>query len=163
MIRATRPANGYRTTAIALEVLLGVGALAGGGALMLGPRGEILPLEVAWLAGSPFETYFVPGFILFTALGVGPLVVALLAWRGQRFAPLLTVGVGLALLIWLTVQFAIIGFTTDPPLQPIYLVLGAAIALVGAGWWRRTVIERRRRPPSGAALVPSQGASAEIR
>ena len=50
--------------AIALEVFLGVGALAGGAALMLGPRGEILPLPLSALSGSPFTDYLVPGAIL---------------------------------------------------------------------------------------------------
>jgi len=46
--------------ALALEAVLGIGALAGGLILMLAPRGEILPLPLSALAGSPFDTYFVP-------------------------------------------------------------------------------------------------------
>lgn len=41
---------------------------------------------------------------------------------------------GVALLIWLTVEIVIVGYTTDPPLQPFYLVLGAAITVVGLAW-----------------------------
>lgn len=43
-------------TAIALEVelFLALGALGGGAALMLGPRGQIIPLPLSTLAGSPF-------------------------------------------------------------------------------------------------------------
>ena len=40
--------------AIALEVLLTIGALGGGAALLLGLRGEILPLPLSALVGSPF-------------------------------------------------------------------------------------------------------------
>lgn len=43
--------------AIVLDVILGLGALGGGGALMFGPRGEFLPLPVSLLGGSPFDTY----------------------------------------------------------------------------------------------------------
>lgn len=39
-----------------------------------------------------------------------------------------------ALLIWLTVQVVTIGYTNEPPLQPFYLLLGAAITVVGIGW-----------------------------
>jgi hypothetical protein len=52
-------------------------------------------------------------------------------------APFLTVAVGGALLIWLMVQFAIVGYSNDPPLQPIYLGLGIVITLVGVAWLRQ--------------------------
>jgi hypothetical protein len=124
--------------AVVLEVILGLGAFGGGLALILGPHGEILPLPVSALKGSPFDSYFEPGLILFTVLGVGPLAVALLAWRRRRWAPLLTLGVGCALLIWMAVEIALIGYANDPPLQPIYIGLGVAIGLVGVAWLRQT-------------------------
>ena len=60
--------------AIGLELLLGIGAVGGGIALMAGPNGEILPLPVSALGGSPFTSYFVPGAILCFVLGVGHCV-----------------------------------------------------------------------------------------
>jgi hypothetical protein len=126
----------FARTAVALEVFLGIGALGGGIALMLGPRGEIIPLPVSALAGSPFDTYFVPGLILFFVLGLGPLVAAGLAWRRHDLAPLAACAVGLALLVWLAVQISIVGFSMDPPLQPFYLLLGTAITAVGIAWVR---------------------------
>lgn len=42
----TRPLSFFAKAAVVLEVFLSIGALAGGGALMLGPRGEIIPLPV---------------------------------------------------------------------------------------------------------------------
>ena len=119
-----------------LELILGIGALGGGLALILGPRGELLPLPVSLLEGSPFQSYLGPGVILFAVLGVGPLVVAVLVWRGNHWAPLLTLAAGAALLIWLAVEIGIVGYASDPPLQPLYLGLGAALSLVGAGWLR---------------------------
>ena len=49
---------------IALQVLLGIGALRGGGVLIVAPRGEIMPLPLSALAGSRFDTYLGPGLIL---------------------------------------------------------------------------------------------------
>jgi hypothetical protein len=72
----------FAKAAVSLEVFLSVGALGGGLALMLGPRGEIIPLPVSALRGSPFETYFAPGLILFCALGLGPLAAGLLGHGG---------------------------------------------------------------------------------
>lgn len=135
-------------TAIVLEAFLGVGALGGGIALMAGPNGEILLLPESALAGSPFANYFAPGAILFVLLGIGPLVAAVLAWRRHPIAPLLACMAGGALLIWLTVQIAIIGYSNDPPLQAFYLGLGVVLTLVGIGWMRGTSVRfawRRRR------------------
>ena len=147
---APRPRDRRRTlavTAAVLEVGLALGAIGGGAALMLGPRGEIVPLPVSALAGSPFDSYFLPGLVLFTVLGLGPLAVAGLAIRRQRIAPLLTVMVGVALLLWLAVQIAIIGFALNPPLQPMYVVLGVVIVAVGLAWWRSPAA----RSPLGTA------------
>ena len=101
---------------------------------MLGPRGELIPLPLSALKGSPFETYFVPGLILFLVLGLGPLAAALLAGRRHPLAPIAALGVGVALLIWMGVEIAIIGYSNTPPLQPFYLLLGAVITGVGLGW-----------------------------
>ena len=139
---ARRPRGRLAATAIALEILLGVGAIGGGLALMVGPNGEILPLPVSALAGSPFANYFVPGAILFTIIGLGPLGAALLAWRRHPVAPLLAFATGAALLIWLGVEIAIIGYASNPPLQPLYLALGVVMVLVAGGWMRQTRTER---------------------
>jgi hypothetical protein len=121
-------------TAIALEVFLALGALGGGGALLIGPRGQIIPLPLSALAGSPFADYFVPGAILFLVIGIGPLAAAVLTWRRHRLAPHLACAVGGALLIWLAVEIAIVGYSGQPPLQALYLALGTAIVLVGLAW-----------------------------
>ncbi len=134
--------------ALALEVFLSVGAIGGGLALMLGPRGEILPLPLAPLRGSPFDTYLVPGVILFGALGLGPLAVGRLVWLRHPFARIATIGVGVALLIWVAVEIAIIGYSNEPPLQALYLLLGAAITIVGLAW-----VAQIRRPVPDAAVA----------
>ena len=56
-------------------MILGIGAFGGGLALVLGPHGEILPLPISLLKGSPFDSYFGPGLILFTVQDVWPWIV----------------------------------------------------------------------------------------
>ena len=129
-------------TAIALELVLAIGALGGGAALMLGPRGQIIPLPLSALAGSPFADYFVPGAILFLVIGGGPLVAAVLAWQRHQLAPFLTCAVAGALLAWLAVEIAIVGYSNEPPLQALYLALGTVILLVGLRWLKRTKARR---------------------
>ena len=136
------PLGRLAVIAIGLEILLGIGAIGGGLALMAGPKGEIIPLPVSALTGSPFSDYFVPGAILFTIIGLLPLRAAVLAWRRHRIAPLLAFAVGVALLVWLVVEIAIVGYSSHPPLQALYLGLGAAIALVGVCWIRQAVSQQ---------------------
>jgi hypothetical protein len=142
---AAAPLCRFAKASLAFEVLLGVGAIAGGLALILGPRGEIIPLPVSVLAGSPFDTYLGPGLILFTVLGIGPLVAARLAWRRHPLAPFAAFVVGMALLIWVAVEIAIIGYSNEPPLQAIYLAMGAAISVVALGWLAETGLPLQRR------------------
>ncbi|MEO7736181.1 MAG: DUF6544 family protein [Kofleriaceae bacterium] len=128
--------GGLAKASIALELVLGIGAIGGGLALMFGPHGEIIPLPLAPLAGSPFATYFIPGAILFAVLGIGPVVAAVLAHRRDPWAPFLALAVGAGLVIWITVEIAIVGYSNEPPLQALYLGLGVVIAMVGRAWIR---------------------------
>ena len=132
------PLTSWARIAIALEVFLAIGALGGGAALLLGPRGEIIPLPLSALDGSPFADYSVPGAILFLAIGIGPLAAAVLTWRRHPLAPLLACATGEVLIVWLVVEIAIVGYSNKPPLQAFYLALGAAIALVGVCGLRHT-------------------------
>jgi hypothetical protein len=136
--RTRQPLSRVAKLALALELILSIGAVAGGLMLMLAPRGEIIPLPLSALAGSPFDTYFVPGLILFGVLGLGPLVAARLVWLRHPFAPAAEFVVGASLVTWVGVEVAIIGYSAEPPLQAIYLVLGVVI-LLGAIRWLRDV------------------------
>ena len=128
------PMSRSAAASLVLEVVLSIGALGGGLVLIVAPRGEIMPLPLSALAGSPFETYLGPGLILFTVLGLAPLVAARLAWIRHPLAPVAAFVVGAALLIWVAVEIAIIGYSNEPPLQAIYLTLGAVITVVALGW-----------------------------
>lgn len=115
---------------IGLLVLQGVSGVAGGVGLVMDPTGEALGIPLEWLAGSPFGSYRVPGAVLLTVLGIGPLVVALAAWRGRSWAWTGALLVGLGLLVWLGVQVAVVGYRPDPPLQAAYAALAVAILVV---------------------------------
>ena len=129
-----RPVSQVAKAAIVLEILLSIGALGGGIVLMIAPRGEIMPLPVSALAGSPFDSYFAPGLILFAVLGLGPLVAARLAWLRHPLATAAALAVGVGLLIWVGVEVAIIGYSNEPPLQAVYAVFGVAIVFIAARW-----------------------------
>ena len=105
----------------------GLSGLFGGGALIASPSGRLLHLPLNLLQGSPFSDYLVPGLILFTILGIGPLVVAFAVWKQRLWGWYGTIATGGALLIWIGVEIWMVGYHTDPPLQLIYGSLGAVL------------------------------------
>jgi hypothetical protein len=102
-----------------LLAFLGLGAIGGGGALIVSPSGKLLGgLPLSILARSPFEDFLIPGIILFTVLGLFPslLVVALLKKTNSRLAERFncfkdmhwawsfSIYIAFALIIWIQVE-----------------------------------------------------------
>ncbi|HVC79852.1 MAG TPA: hypothetical protein VNL35_05035 [Chloroflexota bacterium] len=121
-----------RKALIAVEAFVGLSAFAGGVALMLGPKGSILPLSTSLLDGTPFADYFIPGALLALVIGGGMLGAALLLWRRRPSALTVAMASGAALMIFEIVEFSIIGFN---PLQVVYGGLGAVILWAANHRW----------------------------
>jgi hypothetical protein len=132
---APRPLPGVARLAVVLEIFLGLGALFGGGALILGPDGHLLGMPTSLLAGSPFPSYLVPGIALFTFVGIAPLLAAAMTVRRQALAPLAAVAVGLTLIGWVCVEMVVLAGLGSLA-WALYLVLGASISVIGLAWWR---------------------------
>jgi len=126
---------GIARLAIVLEVFLGIGALFGGGALILAPDGHLLGMPTKLLAGSPFPNFLVPGIILFTFVGLAPLLAAAITVRRLALAPIAAVVVGLTLIGWVSVEMVVLAGLGSLA-WALYLVLGACIAAIGVAWWR---------------------------
>lgn len=117
---------------IAGLVLLGIGALAGGIALVTAPDGSNMGFDVALLAGTPFSDYVVPGLILGGLFGIGSLVVAGMGLRRSRLAPFLAFAIGCAQMIWIVVELAIIEELSL--LHPLFFGIGLFIAIAAVSW-----------------------------
>jgi hypothetical protein len=118
--------------AVGLLVWLGLGALAGGVALVAKPDGSVMHMPLSWLAGSPFPDFFVPGLILGGLFGVGSFVVAIMGLRRWRVAPFLAFAIGCGMMIWIVVELAIIqGISV---LHPLYFLTGLAMAASAVAW-----------------------------
>lgn len=89
---------------LAVLAQLAVRALAGGVALLIQPDGSLVGLQTAALAGSPFDDYRLPGLVLFTAFGVGPVLAAGGIYANRWWGWLAGLGVGVAFLGWLVVE-----------------------------------------------------------
>src|ERR1700736_7066670 len=94
--------QGIARLAVALEGFIGVGAIVGGGLLILGPDGHLLGLPSKMLAGTPFDSFLIPGILLFTLVGVVPTAAAVMTLRRSASSPLFALVVGLLLVGWVT-------------------------------------------------------------
>ncbi|OGO34104.1 MAG: hypothetical protein A2W35_14255 [Chloroflexi bacterium RBG_16_57_11] len=127
---------------IVLQFLLGLGALAGGAALVMASDGSILQMPLSSLEHSPFPNYLIPGVILFILLGVYPLVVAYSLWqqpawrwpealnpiKDKHWSWVASLSVGVILVIWITVQVLLIRSIAS--LHVLYFIWGWVLILL---------------------------------
>ena len=131
-----------RNLLLALLGFLGLGAIGGGGALVLSPSGRLLGMPLALLAHSPFRSFLVPGILLFFVLGVVPclLLPALVKKPASPWAEQLnifadmhwawtgSIYVAFALIIWLQVEMMLLNAVSW--LHTFYMLLALLILAV---------------------------------
>ncbi len=114
-----------RLMTLAVEFFMGIGAIAGGYRLL--QNAEDFGLKDAWLRGSPFSDYTIPGLFLAIVIGGGMLVAAALAWVRSELALLFAAAMGALLITWLIIETAIIGLHGSQ--QAVMLVICGACGL----------------------------------
>ncbi len=67
--------NNMRNIFLVVLGFLAIGAIGGGGVLIISPTGELMGMPLSVLDNSPFSSFLVPGIILFTVLGLVPLLL----------------------------------------------------------------------------------------
>lgn len=115
-----------RASRIALSAFLAFFATMAFGGGMYGLTGAP-DVPVEWLAGSPFETYFVPSLILFVVVGGSFMVAAIAVFFATTWARNAVFTCAAVVLTWIAVQLAIIGYTSF--LQVIVAAVGALLLL----------------------------------
>lgn len=121
---------------LAVKVLItcvlfqGISGIFGGVGLIIDPSGKTLSIPLIWLQDSPFSDYLIPGIVLFTILGVFPLIISVGLIKGKPLSWRMTLMLAFALIIWILVEIIIIGYQADPPLQLIYGLLGVAMLML---------------------------------
>jgi hypothetical protein len=127
---------------VVLQFLLGLGALGGGAVLMAAPDGAIIHMPLSMLKDSPFQNFLIPGLILFTLLGVFPVLVAYSLWQKPRWCwpdavnPFkrlhwswaASLASGVMLVIWITVEVLMIHSIAF--LHILYFVWGWGVILI---------------------------------
>ena len=136
-VRQVRPVGLYALTGVL--VFMAIGALYGGYSFLTDPSGGQMGIPTAWLERTGFTDYFIPGLILFTVLGVLPLIAAFLLWLRPEWGLMgglenifhihwvwgLAFGIGLAQMVWIVYQVATMGLLFW--LQPTMFAVGLLI------------------------------------
>ncbi|MGN8551356.1 UNVERIFIED_CONTAM: hypothetical protein OHV15_02080 [Microbacterium sp. SLM126] len=133
---------------LVLQAIVAASALAGGAALVLGALvpdlATVLSPPAAYLDGSPFSSYLVPGLILGLVVGGTQAVAFLLGVMRDQLTLIAAAVAAIALQIWVFVQMVFIPFSF---LQAIYFAVGiaeVALILVALGILRAII-----RSPGG--------------
>ncbi|WP_232436835.1 hypothetical protein [Paenibacillus senegalimassiliensis] len=127
---------------VALQALLGVGAVFGGGALMVDPTGASIGMPSDIMKIPLFSSYFIPGMILLLVFGVVPLLVTsalikkwewswgnkLNVFKELHWSWAFSLYIGFALIIWISVQIYIL--SSSSPVHLLYTAWGLAIQVL---------------------------------
>jgi hypothetical protein len=131
--------KGIRIALVVIEAFIGLGAIGGGIALLMGAFAQWLPL--AWLQGTPFSDYTIPGLVLTFVVGGGMLLAAATLFIQREWAVLLQASMGLIMIGWEIVEVAIIDRYEQAVVpstvvqQVLFSVLGLAIFGLAAYLW----------------------------
>lgn len=121
-----------------LQVLIGLGAVGGGLALVLEPSGSNLGIPLEVLKSSPFSTFLVPGIVLLIVNGFGSLVGATASFTRYWRAGEIAIALGLFLVAW--IMFQVYWFAAFHWLHALYLSIGLLELVLG--WLLRKVLRR---------------------
>ena len=97
----------------------------GGGLGLIFMDGLGMPKE--WLTGSPFDSFFWPGMILFFIVGGTNLLAGIVNIKKHKFAPEWTAVAGFGLLIWIFTEIYMIKEISW--MQTLYFVLGIILLI----------------------------------
>jgi len=107
-----------RNFLIFILAFLGLGAVGGGGVLIFSPSGEMMGMPLSAIDGSPFTSFLIPGILLFSLLGIFPLltIYALIkkpSWRwggylnffpDMHWAWSFSIYTGFTLIVWIQTE-----------------------------------------------------------
>jgi len=114
----------------ALHIFVGICAIAGGLAAIINPQQPfgIMPVEI--LKYSPFSNVLIPGIILFTIIGLGNIISALIFSFKLRYQGDVSNIFSWALVIWLVVQCVMLNSVHF--LHIIFFIIGLVEVVLSA-------------------------------
>ncbi len=119
-----------------LTAFVALTAMGGGVALLTGAEGDRFPL--AWLEGTPFSSYTIPGLILTVIVGGSALIATVITFRGRQSGAQFMMACGLLLAGFVSVEALILKQIPRGPtgIEVAYFVIGATILGFATYLWR---------------------------
>ncbi|MGE0430807.1 MAG: hypothetical protein AB7K09_11815 [Planctomycetota bacterium] len=114
-------------------IVVGLMAAPAGAAFVADPGGGALGMTTALLAGSPFNDFMIPGLVLLLLHGGTGIVAGVASLNGWRHGGIATAVLGVAMVIWIAVQVAVVGFSW---LQPVFATVGLVEIGMGVAAWK---------------------------
>jgi hypothetical protein len=140
--RTTILHKGIRIALLVIEGFIGLSAIQGGIGLLRGVEFNFV-VPVAWLAGTPFSDYTIPGLVLAIVVGGSALFAAATVFIHREWAVLASVLAGLLMVGYLVVEAICIDSKVgnDLPIalgaQLLYFALGLTVfGLAGSLWMK---------------------------
>jgi len=125
-----------RTVLILLHAFIATGAIPAGVLYVTDPStGGPLDSDPAWLDGSPFADFLVPGLFLALVIGAGNLAAVAGQARQQGYAAYASMACGVVLATWIVVQASIVPF--NPGFHPAFFLIGLAMVALGYAQMQR--------------------------
>ncbi len=118
-----------RPILLALDLVVGLSALAGGLMFISEPSGASMKAPIALLTHTPFSTFLVPGIILAAAVGGSAMFAAVAHLRRVESAPRSSAFAGAVLAGWIIGEVILV--RAFHPLQPILLLVGLVQLALG--------------------------------
>jgi hypothetical protein len=124
-----------RPLIVAILLLNGMIAVFIGISLIMAPDGTLLKIETTMLERGPFNSFLIPGKLLFVIIGVGSMLSALLTVFSIKYYPQLVTGMGIANLIW--IASLIYKTQTWHSLHLVFGLIGLTLLIFGIVKWRK--------------------------
>jgi len=110
-----------RIVSIVLLFLIGINAIAAGCAFVIDPSGRALGITTELLKHSPFTNFLIPGILLFGAIGLLSISIAVLTIRNVKTYPYLILLQGCIITGWIVIQIIFLQI-----FHPLHLIIGVS-------------------------------------
>lgn len=117
-----------RLSVLILLFLTGINALIAGGLFVLDPTGSKMGMSVDYLKHSPFETFLIPGTVLFFVNGMLNILAAVSVIQQKRYAHRFVCIQGLLLTGWIIVQVMMV-----KDINPLHIIMFSIGLLLVSG------------------------------